>query len=142
MIQVVLDANIMVSGVIGFERETSTPGAILRLFEDGLFTLITSDHLIAETERALESPSVADRISLRAAELALLILREHATKTEIAIEVRDVASHVEDDLVLAAAVSAAADFLVTGDRQLLLLGEYRGVKIVSPREFLILLGDI
>jgi hypothetical protein len=41
--------------------------------------------------------------------------------------------------VLAAAVSADADYLVTGDRQLQRLGTYEGVRIVSPRDFLALL---
>jgi hypothetical protein len=42
--------------------------------------------------------------------------------------------------VLAAAVWAA-DYLVTGDRQLLRIGSYRGVAIVSPRDFLTLLDE-
>jgi uncharacterized protein len=38
-------------------------------------------------------------------------------------------------------VAAKADYLVTGDRaHLLPLGEYRGVRIVSPRGFLEILG--
>ena len=49
------------------------------------------------------------------------------------------ATHPQDDLVLAAAVSAGADYLVTGDRKLLSLGRYLGVTIVSPRTFLTLL---
>jgi predicted nucleic acid-binding protein len=41
-----------------------------------------------------------------------------------------------DDLILATALSAQADYLVTGDSQLQGLGAYRGVAIISPREFL------
>ena len=44
--------------------------------------------------------------------------------------------HPEDDLVLATAVSGDADFLVTGDKQLLALGTYQSVSIVSPRDFI------
>ncbi|HEV2107585.1 MAG TPA: hypothetical protein VGR16_04930, partial [Thermomicrobiales bacterium] len=50
--------------------------------------------------------------------------------------VRGVAAHPEDDLVLAVAVSAAAAYLVTGDKQLQRIGVYHGVTIVSPRDFL------
>jgi predicted nucleic acid-binding protein len=42
-------------------------------------------------------------------------------------------------LVLAAAVSAAADYLVTGDWQLLVLDRFRDVAIVSPRNFITIL---
>ena len=47
-----------------------------------------------------------------------------------------IATHPEDDLVLATAVSAQADYLVTGDRQLLALGTYQGVRNVRAREFI------
>jgi predicted nucleic acid-binding protein len=45
----------------------------------------------------------------------------------------------EDDAILATALSGKADFLVTGDRQLLRLGTYRGVRIVTARDFLTIL---
>jgi len=41
-----------------------------------------------------------------------------------------------DDLVLASAVSAGADRVVTGDQDLLVLQQYAGVRVVSPRQFL------
>ena len=47
----------------------------------------------------------------------------------------------EDDLVLGTAVAAGADFLVTGDTGLLRIGEYRGVRIVTARQFLLLIGE-
>lgn len=56
--------------------------------------------------------------------------------TPLTYEVRGVASHPEDDRILATAASVHVDYLVTGDRKLQQLGEYVGVKIVSPRQFL------
>ncbi len=42
----------------------------------------------------------------------------------------------KDDKLLELAVSGDADFLVTGDKDLLVLNPFRGVKIITPREFL------
>ncbi len=42
----------------------------------------------------------------------------------------------KDDKLLELAVSGNADFLVTGDKDLLVLNPFRGVKIITPREFL------
>jgi len=42
----------------------------------------------------------------------------------------------DDDVVLATAVAASADVIVTGDQDLLVLSAYEGVSIVSPRRFL------
>ena len=41
-----------------------------------------------------------------------------------------------DDKYLACALEANADFIVSGDEHILAIGEYEGVKILSPQEFL------
>jgi len=63
-------------------------------------------------------------------------LQRRAVVTAITVNVRGVATHPEDDLVLATAASAHADYLVTGDGKLQSLVSHEGTKIVSPREFL------
>ena len=42
----------------------------------------------------------------------------------------------EDDTVLATAVLGQVDSLVTGDRGLLALGTYEGIRVITPRDFL------
>ena len=59
--------------------------------------------------------------------------------TPLTVEVTEVATHPEDDLILATAVASGAHYLVTGDRKLRTIQSYQGVTIVSPREFLALL---
>jgi len=46
----------------------------------------------------------------------------------------------DDDKYLAAALEGRATLVVTGDPDLLALGEYEGIRIVSPRLFLGLLA--
>ena len=41
----------------------------------------------------------------------------------------------DDDNVLAAALEAKADCIVTGDKDLLILKNFRGIKIISPSDF-------
>jgi uncharacterized protein len=41
--------------------------------------------------------------------------------------------------VIACALAAQADYLVTGDQDMLVLGEHEGIRIVMPRQFLDLL---
>lgn len=43
--------------------------------------------------------------------------------------------YADDDNVLACALAAKAAYLVTGDADLLALKNFRGVKIISPRDF-------
>ena len=114
----------------------------LRSLEMNRFRHIISPHLAVEIERTLASSYFVARIPADVARIVLRMLRQYAVEAESVADVTGVASHPEDDLILATAVSGAADFLVTGDRDLQQLGSYRGVAIVSPREFLTLLDRL
>jgi predicted nucleic acid-binding protein len=54
-------------------------------------------------------------------------------------QIRVVPLDSKDDVIVATAVRANADLLVTGDRHLLSLGSHEGIRIVTPRQFLDLL---
>lgn len=136
MTHAVLDANVLASGMIGLLNRDSTPGEIFRLTLAGSIVNVTSEPILKEIERTLGKEYFrraildTDRDSLMAA------LRRRSLVVPITVMVRGEASHPEDDLILATAVSGDADFLVTGDKQLLALGTYQSVRIVSPSDFL------
>ncbi len=97
---VVLDANVLISGVVGLERQESTPGAVLRAWQSGLFTLVSSEPLISEVRRALADRYFQQRLQPRQVDRFLASLRLDATVVEISVTVHGVATHPEDDLVL------------------------------------------
>jgi predicted nucleic acid-binding protein len=70
---------------------------------------------------------------------AQLLLQEEAIWTPVTAPMSGVATHPEDDQILAAAVSAKAEYLVTGGKKLQQLVAYQGVRVISPRAFLDLL---
>jgi predicted nucleic acid-binding protein len=45
-----------------------------------------------------------------------------------------IAADPDDDHVIAAAVAAKADLIVSGDRHLLTLGTHRGIRVITPAE--------
>jgi predicted nucleic acid-binding protein len=67
-----------------------------------------------------------------------LILRL-ATPVPLDISVVQVASEAKDDPILATALNAGADYLVTGDKALLDLGAFEGTRIVTAAEFVAIL---
>ena len=140
MTHAVLDANVLASGMVGLLNRDSAPGEIFRRTLAGSIVNITSEAILREVERTLGKDYFrrafldTDRDSLLAA------LRRRSLVVPITVVVSGEASHPEDDLVLATAVSGDADYLVTGDKQLLALGTCQPVRIVSPREFLDVLG--
>ncbi len=45
----------------------------------------------------------------------------------------------EDDKVIALALSNKVEYIITGDKDLLVLKKYKNIKIISPRELLLLI---
>jgi putative PIN family toxin of toxin-antitoxin system len=130
---VVLDANILARSALS---RTTAVSAIIDAWRAQAFTLAISTHIMAEMARTLQKPYFATRLN-RADRLAYQeLLYTDATLVAITVEVAGVATHPEDDLVLATAISASADYLVTRDRKLLALRSYQGVTMLSPTELL------
>jgi putative PIN family toxin of toxin-antitoxin system len=67
---------------------------------------------------------------------ALGLYRRLAERVEPAELPTPVCRHPDDDRVLATALAGRADAIVTGDDDLLVLGAYEGIAILSPRRFL------
>ncbi len=140
MISVVLDANIIISGIIGFRNPDSIPGTILRLWRKGIFTLITSKHIRDEVKDTLHKPYFIAHMNSQEISRIQALLRFEAKQMLIIENISDIATHPEDDLVISVAVSSKADYLVTGDKPLLRkVSKYKGVKLISPNDFLELL---
>lgn len=134
-----IDTNSLAAGIAGFVRESSIPGAV-RAWTTSDFNLVISEHILGELVGVFSKPYFRCRFSPEAVNLAITTLRTAATIVPISAVVEGVASHAEDDLVVATAVSGQARFLVTGDRQLLRVGDFQDIQIVTPREFLDTLG--
>ena len=141
MIRAALDANALLSGFAGRHRPTSVPGELIRRWRAARFEVVTSEHIIGEVIRALQKPYFRRVIAATDIADAIRLLTTDALRVTITSQIRGVASHPVDDLVIATAVDGDADYLVTGDAALLRLGSYAGVEIVNPRAFLDVLGD-
>jgi putative PIN family toxin of toxin-antitoxin system len=141
LIRAVLDANVLASAIAAIRLPTSTPGELLRRWRRRAYTLVVSDVILDETARTLRKPYFQRFMRSGQAESAVRLVRAKAERTSIVAEVSGVATHPEDDLILATAVSAKVRYLVTGDAQLQALRRYRGVTIVSPRVFLSMLSQ-
>lgn len=132
MIRAVLDANVLVSG-IAFRR--GVQAAILDHWVARTFVLVLSTMLLKETRSTLDKDFFVERF-VAGFEGDVYEALRRAEITNLTTTVTGIATHPEDDLVLSAAVSGKADFLVTGDKQLLKLGAFEGIRIVDSRTFL------
>jgi len=138
VIHAVVDTNTLISGLIS---PLGAPAQITRRWRRGDFLLLTSPALLAELRRVLEYPRIADRLGWLAEQRARFVesVETLALVTQGTLRLPGVTRDPKDDPVVACAVEGGAGFIVSGDRDLLVLGAYRGVRMVTPREFLALL---
>lgn len=138
MTAAVLDTNALVSG---FTHREGPSGRLLRLWILDGFDLIISDVIFEETARTFQKPYFQARLGLKRIAADLALLQSRAIVVPITVSVQGVAAHPEDDLILATAVSAGAEYLVTGDAKLQALRAYEAVTILSPRAFLQVISE-
>lgn len=127
----VFDTNILVSA---FAAEGLCARLLIRANRRE-FDLFVSPAIRKEFETALKK-----KVGLLAEEIqeALLLLEEAAKTCDPAkrnIRVIGVCRDEADHAVLEAALACRAEFIVTGDKDLLILKEFRKIRIVTPREF-------
>lgn len=131
----VFDTNVLVAA---FAAE-GVCSKILRRGRKQQFHLIGSPILLQEFERVLIKKFSATR---NEAQTALKIVSEamynivHPSHSE-----QGVCRDPDDDAILACALEAKADYLVTGDLDLLELKMFKGIRIVTPRNFELLFND-
>ncbi len=133
----VLDTNVIISALLTRGR---TPDQVVR--QAGLtYQFCTSHELLEEIEGVLHEPKIQKRSGMTEAEMSAFLtnLRSVAVVVEALPALQVIKDDPDDDLILACAVKAQADYLVSGDTHLLQLQTYEGIQIVSPAQFLTIL---
>ena len=127
--RVVFDTNILVSALLWH----GPPARCVELAQRGLVSPVTCNELLDEFAEVL-----LRRFQLTIAE-AEQARRSVASFSELVVitgQLRVVADDPDDDKVVECAIVGKADYIVTGDRHLLALGQYSGISIVKAAQFL------
>jgi putative PIN family toxin of toxin-antitoxin system len=128
--KVVVDTNVVVSGVFF----GSMPSRVLEAWRDGKIDLVFSPDILEEYRRVgehLETQFVD--VSL-APFLALLVMNAEIVDPPDLPE--QVSRDPDDEKFIACAIASNCRLIISGDRDLLDVSGYQGVKVVTPREFL------
>ncbi len=131
MKRVFLDTNVLVSALLFKGRLTR----LVDLWRAGRIVPVVSRETFAELSGVLHYPKFA----LAPEEIRAIIEDEilpYFDVVDVKEEVIGVCRDPFDDQFLTVAINARVAWIVTGDRDLLDLGTYRGVRIVTPQEFL------
>jgi putative PIN family toxin of toxin-antitoxin system len=133
-VRAVLDTNVVASALLW----GGTPERLIEAAGGGALELFTSEALLAELAGILGRAKFAAslrRKNLSAAEIVARY-RELAETVDVAPLEEAALRDPDDAAVLACAVAARADAIVSGDDDLHALGEYRGIPVLSPAQAL------
>lgn len=127
--RVILDTNVFISGVFF----SGPPYHILRAWRDGKLQLVISEEIIAEYRRvgsilAKQFPSVDLNPILEMVTVVADLVQAPALPAQVCDD-------PDDDKFLACALAGKTRMIISGDRHLLRVSGYQGIKIVKPREF-------
>ena len=131
-VRAVIDTNVLLAALLW----RGPPHALLAQIRDGMLGLVSSPALLAELTDVLGRAKF-DAILTRSntsREKAMAELRQLAEVIEPPPLPQPVCRDPDDDEVLALAIAAQADLIVSGDNELLVLLQFNGIPIVSPAQ--------
>ncbi|EDP74819.1 putative toxin-antitoxin system toxin component, PIN family [Hydrogenivirga sp. 128-5-R1-1] len=135
-LRVVLDTNVVLSILLFGGRLEF----IRKAWKDGRFRLLFSEDTLEELVKVLHYP----KFGLEDEEIDFLIYVEVLPYAEVINEVvevnREICRDRDDIKFLECAVSGKADYIVSGDGDLISVGEIEGIKIITPAELRRVLG--
>jgi putative PIN family toxin of toxin-antitoxin system len=131
-VRAVIDTNILLSGLLWRGK----PHRLIEQVRAGALTFVSSPALLAELAEVVARPKFKTALARSGIDPELML-----AQVRLLAEVIDppplqepVSRDADDDVVLALAVAAQADLIITGDQDLLVLGAYAGIPIVSAAE--------
>jgi len=133
--KIVCDTNVLISALLW----GGTPGRILDRIEAGLDTLYTSRLLLQELEDVLNYPKITrilERRDLSSSDILELVIENAQIMETSNTPMRVVPDDPDDDHVIECAVTAHADYILTGDSHLLALKVWQSIPILSAGEYL------
>ena len=131
----VFDTNVLVAAFV-------TEGICSKILIRGRkkqFHLIVYPVILQEFERVLIKKFSATRNEARSA-LQIVSEATHSVVRPSQL-VQSICRDPDDDAILACALEAGADYLVTGDLDLLELKTFKGIRIITPRDFEMFFND-
>ena len=133
----VLDTNVIVSATL---IRGGNEDRLLRAWQRGVFELVLSPSILAEIGRTLLYEKLQNFQWMSAAEITALV---EALGAECLLVPGRIALKVsrdpDDDKFLAAAIEGRVGYVVSGDKDLLAVEVYQGIRIVRPAVFLAIL---
>ena len=132
--RVVIDTNLLVTYLISHRDPMAT--IIDDHLAQGDFAMLSSPELLAELDRALSYPRLQKFYDKDTRLRFVALIAQLAEMQNLPDEIPAISRDPDDDKFIACAIAGRADFLVSGDQDLLTLERVGDVRIITARELL------
>ncbi len=134
--RVTLDTNVLVSAFVSKYGHSATILDLVTTFDE--ISLVLSDGILEEFEEVMGREEVRERFDYSKTDVRefATAIRGVAKIVKVKSSFKVVEEDPKDDMVLNTAYDGMAHYIVSGDRHLQNAKKFRGVRIVSPREFM------
>jgi putative PIN family toxin of toxin-antitoxin system len=132
MFKIVLDTNVLISALITRGKSRT----LLFKMVEGRAQLVLSRGILEEVARVALDEKIRKYVTEGDVAVFLQILNKTAEVVKLRSRFKVVKDDPSDDEVLRAAYDAEVDFIVSGDKHLLSLTEFRGIQILTVNEIL------
>ena len=129
--KVVIDTNVIVSA-FGWH---GSPEKVVRLVSHGRILNFTTLEMLGELRRTIAYPRLRFPEELQAEIIETIFAISHVITPSESVDV--IENDPSDNKILECALSADADFIISGDKDLLKLKNFRSIEILTPDEFLV-----
>ncbi len=134
MNRAVIDTNIFIRALI---KPLGTVAPIVIRIKQGKFYLIYTTWLLSELREKLNERRIKGKYNLSDQEIENLFKLINQYGEEVMpTRLIDICRDADDNHVIEAAIAGEADFVVTGDNDLLSLKQFENIRFIQPKEFL------
>jgi len=134
-VKAVFDTNVLIAA---FLTEGLCSGLLIRARKQA-FNLVLCDDIIQKFEGILMKKFKLTSIDI--SEISTIVLEAASEILHKLGPIPNICRDPNDDMIIACAIDAAADYIVTGDEDLLILKRYKDIVIINPRNFESLFAD-
>src|SRR4030042_4677008 len=134
--KIVLDTNVLISALI----KAGSPRELFFKITGGKNSLISSKNIIEEFVEVSNDPKIRQYVGEEEVVEFLRVLSKSAKLVRIRSHFKVIKEDPEDDIMLRTAVDGKADFIVSGYKHLLSLGNFRGKQVVTITRMLQILS--
>jgi uncharacterized protein len=140
MLKAICDTNVIVSGLIA---HSGGPYELLEAWRRSEFVLLVSEAIVSEVTEVLARPFFRDKRGITQKDIVRIkaVLGTDAVMVAPQSRLKVIENDPDDDRILECALDGEADYLVSGDHHLLALQRYRGIPVVTTRQFLMVLQE-